>query len=67
MLPKAIIAQHVKKMQSVGEIIVEVHRYKRAIKSDRSNLEKDMVWEKDYDKEVHLKSVVKGTVTEGVV
>ncbi|EHL02136.1 hypothetical protein M7I_1727 [Glarea lozoyensis 74030] len=26
-----------------------------------------MVWEKDYEKEVHLKSVVKGTVTEGVV
>jgi hypothetical protein len=54
-------------METVGEIVVEVHRLKDPQQSQRSNLEKDMDWEKDYDTEVHLKSVVKSSISEGVM
>jgi hypothetical protein len=67
MLPKAIIAKHVSQMETVGEIIVEVHRLKDPQSSERLNLEKEMIWEKDYDTEVHLKSVVKTSISEGVM
>ena len=62
-----MIAEHVEKMAAVGEIIVEVHRYTHAKNSRRSKLEKEMTWDKNYEDEVHLKSVVKGTISDGVV
>jgi hypothetical protein len=67
MLPKAIIAKKQSRMATVGEILVEMHRCKNARHSQRSNLEKEMVWEKDYDTEVHLKSVVRNSISEGVM
>jgi hypothetical protein len=66
-LPKAVIEEHVEKMQGVGEIIVELHRLKNAKRSQRSKDEKSMEWDKKYNKEVHLKSVVQQGISEGAM
>jgi hypothetical protein len=66
-MPKHVIAQHVEKMNGVGEIVVEVHRLDNGRPSTRSAEEKSKKFDEEYNQEVHLKSIVKETVSEAAM